>query len=194
MRAAAEEAFGSQDLAGKHVVIQGVGAVGGRLAVLLKERGAQVSISDINAERVDELCSGHGFTAVDDEDHLDVECDIYAPCARGAGINLGTIPRLRCKIIAGCANNQLLEFEHAEVLREMGILYAPDYVINAGGIINVSIELLDGGYDEEAAMAKIENIYVSLKRVFEISREDGVPTNVAALRLAEERLAQGQAD
>jgi leucine dehydrogenase len=76
----------------------------------------------------------------------------------------------------------------------MGILYAPDYVINAGGIINVSIELLDGGYDEEAAMAKIENIYVSLKRVFEISREDGVPTNVAALRLAEERLAQGQAD
>jgi leucine dehydrogenase len=194
MRAAAEETFGSQDLAGKHVVIQGVGAVGGRLAVLLKERGAQVTISDINAERVDELCSEHGFTAVDDEDHLGVECDIYAPCARGAGINLGTIPRLKCKIIAGCANNQLLEFEHAEVLREMGILYAPDYVINAGGIINVSIELLDGGYDEEAAMAKIENIYVSLKRVFEISREEGVPTNVAALRLAEQRLARGQAD
>jgi leucine dehydrogenase len=194
MRAAAEEAFGSQDLAGKHVVIQGVGAVGGRLAVLLKEKGVQVTISDINAERVDELCSEHGFVHVDDEEHLDVECDIYAPCARGAGINNGTIPRLRCKVIAGCANNQLLEFENAEILREKGILYAPDYVINAGGIINVSIELLDGGYDEEAAMAKIENIYFNLKKVFEISREEGVPTNVAALRLAEQRLARKRSD
>jgi leucine dehydrogenase len=101
---------------------------------------------------------------------------------------------LNCKVIAGCANNQLLEFEHAEILREKGILYAPDYVINAGGIINVSIELLAGGYNEEAAMAKIENIYVNLKKVFEISREEGVPTNVAALRLAEQRLAQGHAD
>lgn len=168
--------------------------MGGQLAILLKERGAQVTISDINAERVEQLCSEHGFTAVDDEDHLEVECDIYAPCARGAGINLSTIPRLHCKVIAGCANNQLLEFEHAEILREKGILYAPDYVINAGGIINVSIELLDGGYDEVAAMAKIENIYINLKRVFEISREEGVPTNVAALRLAEQRLAQGRAD
>ena len=194
MRAAAEEAFGSQDLAGKHVVIQGVGAVGGQLAILLKERGAQVTISDINADRVEELCLEYGFTAVNDEDHLGVECDIYAPCARGAGINLSTIPRLNCKVIAGCANNQLLEFEHAEVLREKGILYAPDYVINAGGIINVSIELLAGGYNEEAAMAKIENIYVNLKKVFEISREEGVPTNVAALRLAEQRLAQSHAD
>ncbi len=190
IRAAAEEAFGSQDLAGKRIVIQGVGAVGGRLAVLLKERGAEVTISDINAERVKDLCTEHGFAHVDDAHHLDVECDIYAPCARGAGINPDTIPRLHCKVIAGCANNQLLEFEHAEILREQGILYAPDYVINAGGIINVSIELLEGGYEEAAAMKKIENIYVNLKRVFEIAREEGVPTNVAALRLAEQRLAQ----
>ncbi len=189
MRAAAEEAFGTQDLTGRHVLIQGVGAVGGRLAILLKERGAKVTICDINADRVDAMCREHGFDQISDDDHLDLKCDIYAPCARGATINDETIPRLRCQVIAGCANNQLLEFEHAEVLRRRGILYTPDYVLNAGGIINVSIELLESGYDEVAAMAKIENIYVNLKRVFEISRQDEVPTNVAAARLAEQRLA-----
>jgi leucine dehydrogenase len=149
-------------------------------------------IADINEARVAELQDEHGYEAVADKDHLDVECDVYAPCARGAGINDKTIPRLRCKVVAGCANNQLLEPRHASDLRARGILYAPDYVINAGGIINVSCELLPGGYDEAAALRKIEGIYDNLKRVFQISRREDVPTNVAAERLAEQRLAEGR--
>ncbi|MEO2162037.1 MAG: Glu/Leu/Phe/Val dehydrogenase family protein, partial [bacterium] len=181
-------------LSDKCVLVQGLGNVGSQLVALLSEIGVKVKVSDLEPERVRACLKLKNVEFVPANSVYREECDIYAPCARGAGINLSTIPDLRCKIIAGCANNQLLEFEHAEVLREKGILYAPDYVINAGGIINVSIELLEGGYDEEAAMAKIENIYVNLKRVFEISREESVPTNVAALRLAEQRLAQGRAD
>jgi leucine dehydrogenase len=149
LRAVAEELDGSTSLEGKKVVIQGVGAVGGALAVLLKEAGAEVTICDINEARVEELCKEYGFNSVKDADHLDVECDIYAPCARGAGLNDETIPRLKCRAVAGCANNQLLEARHAQDLRDRGILYAPDYVINAGGIINVAVELLPGGYDED---------------------------------------------
>ncbi len=189
MRATAKEAFGSDDLTGRRVVMQGIGAVGGPLAVLLKEAGAETIICDINEERVNQLSREHGFTIVDDDQHLDVECDIYSPCARGAGINDQTIPRLRCKAIAGCANNVLLEPRHAEDLRQRGILYAPDYVINAGGIINVSVELLDGGYNEAAAMRKIDRIGDNLEQVFAISNAEDIPTNEAAARLAERRLA-----
>ena len=189
MRAVLEEAYGSPDLHGRHILVQGVGAVGGRLAVLLKQAGARVTICDINEARVAEMAEEHGFETVVDAQHLDVECDIYSPCARGAGINDQTIPRLRCKAVAGCANNQLLEANHADVLRERGIIYAPDYVINAGGIINVSVELLPGGYNEEAALQRIDRIYDNLKQVFEISRRDDVSTREAATRLAKERLA-----
>jgi leucine dehydrogenase len=193
MRAVLEEAFGSSDFKRKRVLIQGVGAVGGRLATLLKEAGAHVVICDINDARVDELKRAHGFEVVADANHVDTACDVYAPCARGAGLNDDTIPRLKCKAVAGCANNQLLEPRHARDLRARGVLYAPDYVINAGGIINVSVELLPGGYDESAAMRKIERIYDNLKRVFEISRRENIPTNEAAARLAEERIAAGKA-
>jgi leucine dehydrogenase len=192
IRAALEEVDGNPSLKGRTVLIQGVGAVGGRLAERVKEEGAHVVIADINEARVDELRKEHGYDVVADKDHLDVECDVYAPCARGAGINDKTIPRLRCKAVAGCANNQLLEPGHARDLRSRGIVYAPDYVINAGGIINVSVELLSGGYDEVAALKRIEGIYDNLKRVFQISREEDVPTNVAAERLAEQRLAEGR--
>jgi leucine dehydrogenase len=188
LRAVAEELDGSTSLEGKKVVIQGVGAVGGALAVLLKEAGAEVTICDINEARVAELCAEHGFSSVKDADHLDVECDIYAPCARGAGLNDETIPRLKCRAVAGCANNQLLEARHAQDLRDRGILYAPDYVINAGGIINVAVELLPGGYDEDEARRRIARIYDNLKLVFQISREEDIPTNEAALRLAQQRL------
>jgi len=184
-----EDAFGSSEYAGRRILIQGVGAVGGRLAVNLKEKGADVVICDINEARVNELCREHGFDAVHDSEHLAVDCDVYSPCARGATLNDETIPRLRCQAVAGCANNQLLEFRHADMLRERGILYAPDYVINAGGIINVSVELLPGGYDEAVALEKIERIYTALKAVFEISRSEGTSTREAAARLAEQRLA-----
>ncbi len=190
MRAVMEEISGSKDFTGSHVVVQGVGAVGGALAILLKEAGAKVTICDINEDRVRELAEQHGFGVTTDADHLSIECDIYAPCARGAGINDETIPKLKCKAVAGCANNQLLEPRHAEALRERGIVYAPDYVLNAGGIINVSVELLPGGYDEAVAMERIGRIYDNLKLVFEISREQGIPTNEAAEHLAEQRLEE----
>lgn len=189
LRAVVEELFGKADLSGRCVLVQGVGAVGGRLAVMLHEAGAEVVICDVNQQRVGELSRKYGFRSVDDEHHLDVDCDIYSPCARGAGLNDDTIPRLRCRAVAGCANNQLLEPRHARTLRERGILYAPDYVLNAGGIINVSVELLPGGYDEKVALERIDRIYPNLKKVFEISRTENIPTNAAAERLAEERLA-----
>jgi leucine dehydrogenase len=192
MRAVLEERFGGPSFAGKRVLIQGVGAVGGRLAELLKGAGAHVIICDINEARVQELCNKHGYEGVADSKHLEVACDVYAPCARGATINDHTLPKLKCKAIAGVANNQLLEPRHGDALREKGILYAPDYVINAGGIINVSFELLPGGYDEARAVAKIERIYDNLKQVFAIAREQKVSTHVAADRLAEQRIAAGR--
>ena len=134
-----------------------------------------------------------GYEVVDDETHLDVECDIYAPCARGAGINDETIPKLKCKAVAGCANNQLLEPRHAEALKDAGILYAPDFVLNAGGIINVSVELLPGGYSETVAMERIQRIYDNLKQVFEISRRDNIATVDAAIHLAEKRIEEARA-
>jgi len=192
MRAVLEEVFGSPEIRGKKVLIQGVGAVGGRLAELLAQQGARVVICDINEARVEELRKKDGYEVVRDDQHLEVECDVYSPCARGATLNDQTIPRLRCKAVAGCANNQLLEPRHARELMARGILYAPDYVINAGGIINVSVELLPGGYDENISLRKIERIYQNLNTVFEISRRESIPTNEAAARLAEQRLAAGR--
>jgi len=193
MRAVMEEAFGSPDFRGKRVLIQGIGAVGGRLAILLKEQGAHVVVCDINEQRVAEMKQSHGFETVPDAGHFSVACDVYAPCARGAGLDDVTIPKLACKAVAGCANNQLLEPRHARDLRARGILYAPDYVINAGGIINVSVELLPGGYDEAASLRQIDRIYDHLKQVFEISRKEDVTTHEAAARLAEQRIAAGRA-
>lgn len=189
MKAVLEEAFGSASFTGRHVLLQGVGAVGGRLAELCQEAGAKVTICDINEARVKELCAKHGFQSVPDARHLEVACDVYAPCARGATINDATIPQLKCKAIAGCANNQLLEPRHADVLKQKGIVYAPDYVINAGGIINVSIELIPGGYNEPKALEKIDRIYENLRQVFQISREQKISTHNAAEKLAERRLA-----
>jgi len=192
MRAVLEEAFGSPSFAGKRFLLQGVGAVGGRLAELLKEAGAKVVICDINEQRVAELCKRFGFESVSDAAHLEVSCDVYAPCARGATINDQTIPKLKAKAIAGCANNQLLEPRHADVLRERGVLYAPDYVINAGGIINVGMELQPGGYNEAKSLAKVDHVYDNLKQVFQIAREQKLSTAAAAQKLAEQRLAAGR--
>jgi leucine dehydrogenase len=188
MRAILEQLEGKIDFKGKHVLIQGVGAVGGRLAELLKNEGARITICDINEERVAQLAKQHGYAVVADKDHLDVACDIYAPCARGAGLNDQTIPRLKCRAIGGVANNQLHETRHARDLMARGILYAPDYVINAGGIINVSIEMQPGGYNEPAALRKVATIYDNLKQVFELAKRDKITTHDAASRLAEQRI------
>lgn len=192
IEAAAKHRYGSPDVSGKRILIQGVGAVGGEMARLLKERGADVIICDIKEERVAALCAEHGLRSVTEEEHLGEPCDIYAPCARGAGINDETIPRLTCDIVAGCANNMLLEPRHGDELRKRGILYAPDYVVNAAGIINVSVERYEGGYDEQVAMERIHTIADNLEEVFQLADERDIGTHTAARLLAEMRIEKAR--
>lgn len=186
MKAAAMEAFGSDSLEGKVVAVQGVGNVAYTLCRYLHEEGAQLIVTDINKEAVARAVEEFGATAVDPNEIYSVACDIYAPCALGATINDDTIPKLKAKVVAGAANNQLKEARHGDILHEMGIVYAPDYVINAGGVINVADELY--GYNRDRAMKKVETIYDNIERVIDISKRDGIPTYVAADRLAEERI------
>ncbi|MEZ5977299.1 MAG: Glu/Leu/Phe/Val dehydrogenase dimerization domain-containing protein [Planctomycetota bacterium] len=192
MRAVLREVFGDESFTGRSVLIQGVGAVGGAMARMLVERGAKVLVCDLNEKRAKDLGRELGVDVVADKGHHALEVDVYAPCARGAGVNDQTIGELRCKAIAGCANNVLLEERHGDELKERGILYAPDYVINAGGIINVSVEVQPGGYDEKRAVERIDRIYDNLLEVFAISRGEGISTNLAADRLAERRLAEAR--
>lgn len=188
-RATAEEAWGSDDFSGRKVVMQGIGAVGLPFALMLQDAGAEIIVCDINQQRAEDLAREHGFTAVPDAGHHKLECDVYAPCARGAGVHDETLPELNCKAIAGCANNVLLEERHADALAERGIVYAPDYVINAGGIINVGVEVRPEGYDEDFALTRIDRVYDNLKAVFELARKEKISTHAAANLLAEQRIA-----
>lgn len=186
MKAAVKEAFGSDSLEGKVVAVQGVGNVAYHLCRHLHEEGAKLIVTDINKEAVARAVEEFGAQAVDPNDIYGVECDIFAPCALGGIINDQTIPQLKAKVIAGSANNQLREPRHGDIIHEMGIVYAPDYVINAGGVINVADELY--GYNRERAMKKIEQIYDNIEKVFAIAKRDNIPTYVAADRMAEERI------
>lgn len=187
MKASARYAFGDDSLKGKKIAVQGVGNVAYTLCKYLHEEGAELYVSDIYQPNVDRAVRDFGATAVDPDEIYDLDCDIFSPCALGAVINDDTIERFRCKVIAGSANNQLKEERHGELLEEKGILYAPDYVINAGGVINVADEL--NGYNRERALNKVEGIYQTTLKVFEIAKRDGIPTYLAADRLAEERIA-----
>ena len=186
MKAAAKEAFGTDSLEGRVVAVQGVGNVAYTLCEYLHKEGAQLIVTDINKEAVNRAVETFGARAVDPAEIYGVECDIYAPCALGATINDETIPQLKAKVIAGSANNQLKDARHGDMIHEMGIVYAPDYVINAGGVINVADELY--GYNQERAMKKVEQLYTTIEKVIEISKRDGIPTYVAADRMAEERI------
>lgn len=187
MKAAANVAFGGDSLEGKTVAVQGVGHVAYSLCEYLHQEGAQLIVTDINSESVKRAVEAFGAKAVDPNDIYGVACDIFAPCALGAIVNDQTLPQLKAKVIAGSANNQLKEAVHGDRLHEMGIVYAPDYVINAGGVINVADELL--GYNRERAMKKVEGLYDRLMDIFQISERDQIPTYKAADRLAEERIA-----
>lgn len=186
MKAAAKAAFGSDSLEGKTIAVQGVGNVAYNLCRHLHEEGANLIVTDINKQSVQRAVEDFGARAVDPEEIYSQDCDIYAPCALGATINDDTIKQLKAKVIAGAANNQLKETRHGDQIHEMGIVYAPDYVINAGGVINVADEL--HGYNAERALKKVEGIYGNIERVLEISQRDGIPTYLAADRLAEERI------
>ncbi len=182
--AALEWTYGKADPKGRKVVIQGVGAVGGALAERLTKAGAEVFVTDANAGRQAQIASDFGCQVVSDQQAMTMVCDVLAPCARGAVLNDTTIPKLGCKIVAGAANNVLLEDRHGRMLMERGILYAPDYVINAGGIINVSAEFAPGGYDEASARKQIERIPQALKELWAMAKEQKIPTSEAADQLA----------
>lgn len=188
MKASAKERWGSDSLSGKKVAVQGTGNVGMNLVKYLTEEGAKVYITDINEERLKAVASQYKAEVVGGDEIYDLDVDIYAPCALGATINDETLGRLKCSIICGAANNQLADEKvHGEAVIRKGILYAPDFVVNAGGLINVCSELT--GYKRQRAMEQAENIYNTTLNIFKISKAEGIPTYQAANRIAEKRLA-----
>ncbi|MGK0360567.1 MAG: leucine dehydrogenase [Bradymonadia bacterium] len=180
---------GNESLDGRTVAVQGVGHVGYHLVKNLTEAGARVFVTDIDVEAVKRVVNDFtGVEAVGLDAIYDVDCDVFAPCALGAVVNDVTIPRLKCGIVCGPANNQLAdEDKHTAALWDRGILYAPDYVVNAGGLINVAHEL--DGYNTERATQKVRNIYDIITNVFDIARKEDLTTLAAANRLAERRIA-----
>jgi glutamate dehydrogenase/leucine dehydrogenase len=187
MKAVAERLWGSPSLAGRHVCISGVGKVGAALAGHLTDEGAKLTVADVRPEAVERMADEHGAVAVAHDAAHTVACDIFSPCALGAVLNAGTVPELRCDAVVGSANNQLASLADAERLRHRGIVYAPDFVANAGGVINIAEE--PHGYDHARAYDRIRSIHDTLLRVFDRAENDGITTAAAADRLAEERIA-----
>lgn len=186
IKACVLEVFGSPDLSGRTIALMGVGKVGYALCGYLVREGAKVTIADIDVDNLARAVSDHGVETTSLADIHKLEADVFAPCALGSVINDDTISELGCKIIAGAANNQLEREEHGEKLRDLGILYAPDFVINAGGLINVEDELR--GYEQARAMKRVEAIYKQLQHIFTMSREKNISTATAALEYAQERI------
>jgi leucine dehydrogenase len=192
LRAAAAHAFGDDDLAGRTVAVQGVGAVGEPLARDLAEHGARLVLADVDDVRAKELAQALDAETAGTEEIYDAGSDVFAPCATGGVLSRETIPRLRCRVIAGAANNQLAEPEDADRLAERGILYAPDYVVNAGGMIHLaSLEML--GEDVAARDERLRGIGDTLGEVFARAQRRGISTAAAADAIVEERLAAGGA-
>ncbi|HVT59873.1 MAG TPA: Glu/Leu/Phe/Val dehydrogenase dimerization domain-containing protein [Thermoanaerobaculia bacterium] len=192
IKAAVAWRFGDPALAGRTVAVQGLGSVGYSLAGYLGKERARVIGADLDGEISERARAELGIAIVSPADILGVECDVLAPCALGAVIDDRTVPELRCQIVAGAANNQLADEErHGQALHDRGILYAPDFVLNAGGLINVYTEL--AGYDRETAMRMARGLYQNTTRIFELSRQESIPTSAAAHRVAEDRIASIQA-
>ncbi len=188
IKAAALEKLGASDLHGLRIAVQGLGSVGSHLVDDLHKAGAELIVADIDSEKASYISQKYNVQVTDHESIIKTECDIFAPCAMGSVINDKTLPQLKCKVVAGGANNQLAEFRHADHLREIGILYAPDYVINAGGLMNVFVEL--EGYSADRAFEKTAQVFDNLLNVFRISKQDNISTQLAADRLAEKRLSK----
>jgi glutamate dehydrogenase/leucine dehydrogenase len=188
IRATVEHVFGSPDLAGKRILVQGAGAVGADLVRLLQANGAEVLVSDVDESRA----ATTGAIVVPAADLIGTECDVYAPCAVGGTLNAETIPRLRCRAVAGCANNQLAEPDDGDRLHEAGILYAPDYVANAGGVIQL-VGLEDLGWSESELMDGLARIGDTLRTLFHTASEQGITPAAAAEQLAAARVAAAQA-
>jgi leucine dehydrogenase len=186
IQAAAKFRWGSDELAGRAVTLQGCGHVGYHLAKELHDAGARLIVTDTNRERLRRVVDEFDALALPPDEIYSAQADIFAPCALGGIINDQTIPQLKVEIVAGAANNQLLEPRHGIALEERRILYAPDYVANAGGIINGCNELL--GWDASYTLNRVREIYDHLLTVFEMAKAEGIPTYEAADRLAEQHL------
>lgn len=188
MKACAHKVWGNDSLQGKKVLVQGVGHVGQYLVGHLTQAGAKVYITDINQSRIQETTSKYQVEYVKPEDMLKQELDIYAPCALGATVNDESIPQLKCPIIAGAANNQLAdETIHGNALIEKGILYAPDFLINAGGLVNVAAEA-GGSYNREKVTKDVEKIYARLLDIFTLAEKESITSQEAAMRIAQQRI------
>jgi leucine dehydrogenase len=183
LMAALNRKFGDEEIGKYTYAVQGLGHVGMEFAKLLKERGAKIFVTDINKALVERAVSELGAEAVGLDEIYDVDADVYSPCGT---VNESTLPRLKAKVICGAANNQLANNAIGDEVAKRGILYAPDYAVNAGGVMNISLEI--DGYNRERAMRMMRTIYHNLTRIFEIAERDGIPTYVAADRLAEERI------
>ena len=188
LRACLEELDGAADFQGKTVALPGLGKVGYPLARFLHEAGARLIVADVDETRTQKASAELQAHVVSTQDIYTQECDILAPCAAGGLFHQETIPRLRCRIIGGGANNQLLTDEDGDALQARGILYAPDFAINAGGLINVADELGPGGYRRERAKAKTETIYTTLKTIFAEAKKRSLPPPRLAVTLAQERI------
>ena len=190
MLAAVRETLGAGDLKGATVAVQGFGKVASSLVEHLSDAGAHVVVTDVNPAAL-ERASALNCRVLSDPDAIyDAECDVFAPCALGGVLNEGTIRRLRCKVVAGAANNQLLTPEDGRKLWHRGIVYVPDFIINAGGVINLSVEV--GGYDEAVARERVARIADTVADVLAASHTRGIPPHEAAERLAEERLERAR--
>ena len=190
IRAAVAHRHGSDDLGGKHIAVQGLGHVGRWLCQYLHEEGARLTVTDIDPEHVQRVVDETGAASVAPDEIYAVEADVFAPCALGAIVNDDTLKVLTVGIIAGAANNQLALAHHGQALYERGVLFAPDYVINAGGLINVYGELHE--WSPERSKRKAGEIYGALRRIFQTADDEGIPTAVAADRLAEDRISKAR--
>jgi valine dehydrogenase (NAD+) len=189
LEACVEELWDAPSLRGRHVAIQGVGKVGRRLAAAVHEAGGRVTVADIDEEATSACAERYGAEVVSVDKIHAVDADVFSPNALGAVLNDETIPELGCRVVAGAANNQLAQPHHADALADAGILYAPDYVVNAGGVIQVADELRPGGYSEVRARARADQIGPRLRHIFAIAREQGITTAAAADHFAERRMA-----
>ena len=188
MKACAKEQFGSDSLAGKKIAVQGVGHVGEYLVAALAKEGAEIYITDIHQETLNRVAQKYGAKIVGLDEIYDLDMDIYAPCALGATVNDETLSRLKCSIIAGAANNQLaIENLHGQSVMDKGIIYAPDYALNSGGVINCYCEVKS--LSAEWAMGKAEEIYTTIQNIVRRSKSENIPTYQIANKLAEERIA-----
>jgi len=189
IKACVEEVFDDKSLKSKTVAIQGTGNVGRYLIEELKREGARLVVADINKKKLKDILERHkDLDSVEPEEIYSVDCDIFAPCALGAILNDETIPTLKCKIVAGAANNQLKDSEHGDLLHEKGILYAPDYIVNAGGAVDDADTWEKGGYNTERAKKKVARVHDNVKKVIAIAKRDGIPTYRAADVMVEERI------